>query len=145
MQTKRFIGRAYRVLLSPAMKKLTGAERKYLRGQAHSLKPLVRIGKQGLTEGALHEIDAALDSHELIKVHAPGTKEEKQDLAQRVEQATKATAVGQIGHVLIFYRQQADPEKRQIVVPESRGDVEEEALPVAEKKRAVKKPRRQPR
>src|SRR3954449_11103289 len=126
------------------MTKLTGAQRKYLRGLAHSLKPLVRIGKQGLTEGALHEIDAALDSHELIKVHAPGTKEEKQDLAQRVEKATAAAAVGQIGHVLIFYREQADPEKRKVAVPESRGEVEEEPPPpVAAKKSAVRKPRRQ--
>jgi RNA-binding protein len=125
------------------MANLNGFQRKYLRGQAHSLKPLVRIGKQGLTEGALHEIDAALDSHELIKVHAPGTKEEKQDLAERVEKATTAAAVGQIGHVLIFYREQPDPEKRKIAVPESRGDVEEEPPPVAAKKSAARKPRRQ--
>ena len=106
------------MLLSPAMKKLTGAERKYLRGQAHRLKPLVRIGKQGLTAGALQEIDAAIDIHELIKVHAPGTKEEKEDMARRMEEATSATAVGQIGHVIILYRQQPDPEKRRIEIPE---------------------------
>jgi len=100
------------------MTKLTGAQRKYLRGQAHSLKPLVRIGKQGLTEGTLHEIDAALDSHELIKVHAPGTKEEKQDLAQCMEDGTGATAVGMIGHVITLYREQPDPEKRRIEIPE---------------------------
>jgi RNA-binding protein len=101
------------------MNPLTGAQRKHLRGQAHALKPLVRIGKQGLTEGALHEIDAALDSHELIKVHGTGSKEEKQELARRIEQETGAAAVGQIGHVIILYREQADPEKRRIEVPES--------------------------
>src|SRR5436305_7322081 len=109
---------AYLVLLSPAMTKLTGTERKYLRGQAHSLKPLVRIGKQGLTEGARHEIDAALDNHELIKVHAPGTKEEKQDLTRRIEEGTGAAAVGMIGHVIILYREQPDPEKRRVEIPE---------------------------
>ncbi len=106
------------MLLSPAMKNLTGRERKYLRGQAHSLNPLVRIGKQGLTEGALHEIAAALDVHELIKVHAPGTKEEKQDLAGRIEEGTGSAAVGMIGHVIILYREQPDPEKRRIEIPE---------------------------
>jgi RNA-binding protein len=100
------------------MTNLTGAQRKYLRGQAHSLKPLVRIGKQGLTEGALKEIDAALDIHELIKVHAPGTKEEKQDLTRRVEEKTGAAAVGMIGHVIILYREQPDPEKRRVEIPE---------------------------
>jgi RNA-binding protein len=100
------------------MARLTGFQRKALRGQAHGLKPLVRIGKQGLTEGALHEIAAALDVHELIKVHGAGTKEEKQDLARRIEEGTGAEAVGQIGHVLILYREQPDPEKRRIAVPE---------------------------
>jgi RNA-binding protein len=124
------------------MANLTGFQRKALRGQAHALKPLVRIGKQGLTEGALHEIDAALDSHELIKLHAPGTKEEKQDLAHRVEAATGAAAVGQIGHVLILYRQQPDPEKRKIAVPESRADIEDEPPPAAVPRRPKGKPRR---
>jgi RNA-binding protein len=101
------------------MTKLTGATRKYLRGQAHSLKPLVRIGKQGLTEGALQEIDSALDIHELIKVQAPGTKEEKEDLSRRIEEGTGAAAVGRIGHVIILYRQQPDPEKRRIELPET--------------------------
>jgi len=99
------------------MSQLTGSQRKYLRGQAHSLKPLVRIGKQGLTEGALHEIDAALDSHELIKIHAPGSKEEKQELTRRIAEGTRAEAVGAIGHVIILYREQEDPEKRRIAVP----------------------------
>ena len=99
------------------MTKLTGAQRKHLRGQAHSLKPLVRIGKQGLTEGALQEIDAAIDIHELIKVHAPGTKEEKLDLVRRMEEGTGAAAVGRIGHVIILYRKQPDPEKRRIELP----------------------------
>lgn len=99
------------------MATLTGSQRKYLRGQAHALRPLVRIGKQGLTEGALYEIDAALDSHELVKVHTPGTKEEKQELVRRIEEATRAEAVGAIGHVIILYREQQDPEKRRVAVP----------------------------
>jgi RNA-binding protein len=50
------------------MDRLKGSQRKYLRGVAHSYKPLVQIGKEGLSEGVLGAIDDALEAHELIKV-----------------------------------------------------------------------------
>ena len=40
----------------------------YLKGEAHSLKPVVLLGSNGLTEGVIAEIDSALEHHELIKV-----------------------------------------------------------------------------
>ena len=95
------------------MTKLKGSQRKWLRGQAHSLKPVVQIGKNGLTEGTLREIDLALDSHELIKIQAVASKEEKQEMARQIEEELEAEAVGQIGHVLILYREHEDPDKRQ--------------------------------
>lgn len=95
------------------MAKLKGSQRKWLRGQAHSLKPVVQIGKNGLTEGTLREIDLALDSHELIKIQAVASKEEKLEMARQIEEELEAEAVGQIGHVLILYREHEDPDKRQ--------------------------------
>lgn len=95
------------------MAKLKGSQRKWLRGQAHSLKPVVQIGKNGLTEGTLREIDFALDTHELIKVQAVASKEEKLELSSQIEDQLRAETVGQIGHILILYREQEDPEKRQ--------------------------------
>ncbi len=99
------------------MEKLTGSQRKWLRGQAHSLRPLVQIGQKGLTEAALREVAAALDIHELIKVQAPGPKEDKQEIARRIEEELGAEAVGLIGHRIILYRQSPDPEQRKIELP----------------------------
>ena len=99
------------------MAKLTNSQRKWLRGQAHPLEPVVRAGQKGLTEGVLREVDLALDSHELIKVQYPAPREEKEEVAHRLEQELGATLVGLIGHVLILYRRQADPEKRRIELP----------------------------
>ena len=39
-----------------------------LRSQAHHLDPVVLLGANGLTNAVLHEIDRALNDHELIKV-----------------------------------------------------------------------------
>lgn len=99
------------------MAKLTGAQRKWLRGQAHSLRPLVRLGKQGLTDGVVREIDAVLDSHELVKVQGQG-KAENRELTERLEAELGAEVVGLIGHVLILFREQEDPELRRFEIPD---------------------------
>jgi RNA-binding protein len=98
---------------------LTGAQRKWLRGQAHALNPVVRLGKQGLTDGVLSEIDLALESHELIKVQG-NSKEENRELAAAVAEQLGAEAVGMIGHVAIFFRPHPDPDERKVVPPQSR-------------------------
>jgi RNA-binding protein len=98
--------------------KLKGSQRKWLRGQAHSLKPVVQVGRNGLTEGLLREIDLALDSHELIKIQAVAPKEEKQELARQIKEELGAETVGLIGHILILFREHADPEQRRFELPE---------------------------
>ncbi len=100
------------------MEKLKGSARKWLRGQAHNLKPVVWIGRNGLTEGTRREIDLALDVHELIKVQAAAPKEEKRELARQIEEELGAETVGLIGHILILYREHSDPEQRRFELPE---------------------------
>jgi RNA-binding protein len=100
------------------MAKLKGSQRKWLRGQAHSLKPVVQIGRNGLSEGTRREIDFALDTHELIKVQAVAPKDEKQELARQIEAELGAETVGLIGHILILYREQPDPELRRFELPD---------------------------
>ena len=100
------------------MGKLKGSTRKWLRGQAHSLKPVVQIGRSGLSEGTLREIGFALDTHELIKVQAVAPKDEKQELARQIEEELGAETVGLIGHILILYREHSDPEQRRFELPD---------------------------
>jgi hypothetical protein len=50
------------------MEPLQPAFRRELRARAHHLHPVVMVGHHGLTPAVLHEIDAALSAHELIKV-----------------------------------------------------------------------------
>jgi len=96
------------------MKKLTGTQRKYLRGIAHRLRPNILIGYEGLSAAVIKTIEKALDDHELIKIKFNKFKEEKESYCVNIESSTKSEMVGLIGNVAIFYRQQADPEKRKI-------------------------------
>jgi len=99
------------------MKKLKGADRKYLRSVAHELKPLVQVGKSGVTEGLLASLNEALDQHELVKVRFLEFKDEKKALAVEIAERSASEQVGMIGHIAMFYREQEDPEKRKIKLP----------------------------
>jgi len=96
------------------MKKLTGTQRKYLRGIAHSLRPNILIGYEGISAAVIKTIEKALDDHELIKVKFNKFKEEKEKYCTDIESATTSEMVGLIGNVAIFYKEQVDPEKRKI-------------------------------
>lgn len=99
---------------------LTSSQRKYLRGLAHHLEPVVRVGKSGLTEGLFEQLDEALSSHELIKVKFVDWKDKKRQLAAEIDGRLGCEQVGKIGHVVVFYRPAGDPEKRRIQLPVSR-------------------------
>jgi len=101
------------------MQQLTSSQAKYLRGLAHSLKPVVFVGQKGITATVLESIHAALDTHELIKVKFVDFKDRrlKAACAAEVEQKTGSSLAGLIGHMAIFYRRQLDPQKRKIALP----------------------------
>ena len=99
------------------MSGLTGRQRKYLRGLAHSLDPLVHVGQKGLTEGVLAEADLALDHHELVKIKIAADREERQAVAAEIAERLGAELVGSIGTVAILFRRNPDREARKIRLP----------------------------
>jgi len=102
------------------VKKLKGFQKKYLRGLAHGLKPIVFIGRKGDTDSPLQATDAALNTHELIKIKFIDFKEKaaKEKIIGSLEQKAFCEMVGGIGHIAILYRRHPDPEKRKITLPE---------------------------
>ena len=96
---------------------LQGFQRRYLKGQAHGLKPLVQVGKLGLTEGLAASVREALDHHELVKVRFMDFKEEKKELSATLAQRCGAELIAILGHQALLYRQNPDPEKRTVRLP----------------------------
>ncbi len=62
-----------------ATMELSENQRRFLRGRAHALKPIIQIGGKGLTDAVAKETARALHDHELIKVRAPGADREARD------------------------------------------------------------------
>jgi len=86
-------------------KPLDKAARRYLRAMAHALKPVVRLGQQGLTDAVSKELDGALSHHELVKVKlSVSDKQARLDQVVALCEAVKAECVQQIGHTATLYR-----------------------------------------
>ncbi len=96
---------------------MTSSQRKYLRSLAHKLKPVIFIGKGGVSAEILKATETALDDHELIKIRFIENKTHKSDLADRICRETSSELAGIIGHVAIVYRPSRDSKKRKIKLP----------------------------
>ncbi len=101
------------------MKDITSTQRSYLRKMAHHLKPVVQVGKQGLTEAVVHKIDQELDAHELIKVKFADASDQKQIFAEDMANRSASILVAMIGNIAILYREQRDLDRRVIILPAS--------------------------
>ena len=92
---------------------LNNKQKQYLKSLAHSLKPVVLLGSNGLTEGVLAEIEGALEHHELIKVKVPADERElRTAIADAITRETSAHLVQTIGKTLVLYRAAQDPSIR---------------------------------
>ena len=89
---------------------LNDRQKRYLKGLAHPIKPVVMIGNKGLTENVIAEIDSSLELHELIKVRVSGQeKDDRLAMIDEIALKTSANLVMTIGHIAAFYRSAKEP------------------------------------
>jgi len=89
---------------------LTGKQKNYLRGIAHTKNPIVAIGNKGLSDAVLKELELALEQHELVKIKLPGgSKAEKTALLKEICERSNSESVQLIGNVCVVYRVSEDP------------------------------------
>ena len=89
---------------------LKPSQKRYLRGLAHALKPVIHVGNKGVTVALLAEFSVALDHHELVKVKLTGEDRDARK-AQIDALCAQAELVHSIGKVACFYRRNADAPK----------------------------------
>ena len=97
---------------------ITPKQRAHLKSLAHHLKPVLFVGKEGITDQTVRSLEEAFNTRELLKVKilesAPmGTREGAEALAARVEGAVAVQSIGRVG---VIYRQH--PEKPEIQLPD---------------------------
>lgn len=85
---------------------LTTKQRQYLKIKAAELKPVVMIGKNGITESVIEEIKSSIEHHELIKVKAKAEdREQRDELAQYLAEQSESTVVQFLGNNLTLFKQ----------------------------------------
>lgn len=91
---------------------ITARQRSYLKSLANPMKPLVHIGKEGITEAVLEQIDEVLKAHELVKVAiletaVLNTKATAIEVCERI----RAEYVQAIGNRFTIYKKNHDAPK----------------------------------
>jgi RNA-binding protein len=95
---------------------LTSKQRQFLKGLAHPLAPVVRIGRGGVSTSVVEETKRSLTTHELIKVRIDADDStERRTLAEELARACDAALAASIGKQAILYR--ARDEKPEIKLP----------------------------
>ena len=84
---------------------ITGKQRSYLKSLANNLTPLIQVGKNGVSDSLIEQIDVLLENHELVKItvlqNSPVTAKE---IVDEIIDGTGAEFVRQIGSKLTIYR-----------------------------------------
>ena len=85
--------------------KLRGKQKRYLRSQAHHLQPIFQVGKGGLNDAMITQIDEALEKRELIKITLlQNTDEIAEEVAEELTAAIHCDVVQIIGRVLVLFK-----------------------------------------
>ena len=94
--------------------KIAGAKLRHLKALAQKLEPILNVGKNRLSPAFMQSVNEALDRRELIKIKFAEFKDQKKELARELSEQTQSQVIMQVGHVVVLYRENPDPQKRAI-------------------------------
>ena len=95
---------------------ITSKQRSYLRSLAHNIDPTVYIGKAGVTDNVIKEIDQCLEARELVKINLQeGAELDAKTVANELAPGLRAEFVQAIGRKFTLYRE--SEENKQIELP----------------------------
>lgn len=95
---------------------LTGKQRSYLKSLAHNMEPLMQIGKTGVSDGVIKQLDQLLECHELVKVKVlQNSPQEAHEIVDELLDMTHAEFVQLIGSKFTLYRE--SKENKMIELP----------------------------
>jgi RNA-binding protein len=84
---------------------LTNKQRSVLRSLGNNLDPILTVGKNGITDNLIEQLDQALIARELIKGRVlPHTAFDVAEIGTELAAKTAAEVVQVIGRNILFYR-----------------------------------------
>jgi RNA-binding protein len=83
---------------------LTGKQKSFLRGLANQIKPVMQIGKGGLSEDGIYEVLAYLNKHELMKISILQNSDVTLEELAAAFEAIDVEVVQTIGKTIVIYK-----------------------------------------
>lgn len=94
------------------MTTLSSKNIKQLKKASHHLNPIFQVGKNGVTDNFIEQINDVLEKRELLKISVlQNCLEDKEDIAEAVSEATDSNVVSIIGNTIILYRESGTNKK----------------------------------
>lgn len=91
---------------------LTGKQRSFLKGLANKKDPLIQVGKDGINDGFIKQLDKLLEDHELVKIKVlQNSPVEVDEIVDEIMEKTGAEFVQMIGSKLTIYRESEENKK----------------------------------
>ncbi|UTR09324.1 ribosome assembly RNA-binding protein YhbY [Evansella sp. LMS18] len=91
---------------------LTSKQKKFLKSEAHHLKPIFQVGKGGVNDNLIKQVDDALEARELIKVSVlQNCEEDKYEVAEAISEGADAHVVQVIGSTIVLYKESKNQKK----------------------------------
>lgn len=89
-------------------KALTSGQRRFLKQQAHHLKPIMQMGKVGPTDAFARELDEQLKAHELVKVRILNNCLSGTDEIKALFEGIGALVIQKVGNIYTVFKQKAE-------------------------------------
>lgn len=84
---------------------ITSKQRSYLRSMSNGIEPIFQIGKSGLEENFLKQIDEALEARELIKIKVLNNSGyEAREASDEICEKLNCEGIQAIGNKIVLYR-----------------------------------------
>jgi len=90
------------------LKKKSNCQKSYLRKEGQALKPVIQIGKNGLSESLIESIQEALNNHELVKIKFVEHKDKKHQIIESIIRETESQLIQTLGHTILIFRENLD-------------------------------------
>ena len=95
---------------------LNSRQRAQLRGLANSLDTIFQIGKGGITENTVKQVNDALEAREIIKLRTLETSPvSSREAAEQIAEKTHSDVVQVIGSRFVLYRESRDNKQIKLV------------------------------
>lgn len=96
---------------------MNSKDRAYLRGLANTVEPIFQVGKLGINDNLIKQVDDALEARELIKLTVLETAPSNaRDIAIELANNTNSIVVQVMGRKITLYRKRVKDSKININV-----------------------------